>query len=205
MIGDREYMVGWYDATLDAGMWFGLASLTPREAAMMLCQFNPHNDSYDPLTCNNLETNPDDFKRLLRVFDDEQKVEPKARNLRQWLATAHDRRLKYHSWIDAYALARDEESPVDSCSEDNAPNLDGDGTAAIEEPKTKNWILLVQAEAAKRWKALRAAGANPTKHNIKDDLATWCKKTNVLTRRGINPTSDYLYRHVLRKWTPPKN
>jgi hypothetical protein len=77
-------------------------------------------------------------------------------------------------------------------------------TAPDEEPKTKNWILLVQAEATRRWKSLREEGANPTKHNIKDDLATWCRETNVRTDGDINPSGDYIYRHVLRKWTPPK-
>jgi hypothetical protein len=65
-------------------------------------------------------------------------------------------------------------------------------------------MLLIQAEAAKRWKLLRDAGANPTKHNIKDDLANWCRETGVLTDGDINPNAEYIYRHVLRKWTPPK-
>jgi hypothetical protein len=186
-------------------MWFGLASPTPREAAMVLCQLNPHDDACDPTTVTTDETGPEDFKRLLRVFEDVEKVEPKARKLRQWLAVARERRLKYHSWIDAYALARIEELSVDSGSDDGAPKVGGGATAAIEKPETKSWILLVQVEAAKRWKILRGAGANPTKNNIKDDLATWCRETGVLTDGDISPSSEYIYRHVLRKWTPPKD
>ena len=85
-----------------------------------------------------------------------------------------------------------------------SPMVGAGGTAETEEPETKNWMLLIQAEAAKRWKLLRDVGANPTKHNIKDDLANWCRETGVLTDGDINPNAEYIYRHVLRKWTPPK-
>lgn len=71
--------------------------------------------------------------------------------------------------------------------------------------ETKNWMLRIQTEAARRWKALRAGDANPTKHNIRVDLAKWCKEIGVMTDRDINPSADYIYRHVLRKWTPPKD
>lgn len=84
-----------------------------------------------------------------------------------------------------------------------AVEVDGSETATITESETKNWILLIQAEAARRWKMLRDAGANPTKNNIKDDLAKWCQKNSVTTAGGIYPSAEYIYRHVLRKWMPP--
>lgn len=68
---------------------------------------------------------------------------------------------------------------------------------------TNNWKLLVQAEAARRWKVLRVSGANPTPHSIRDDLATWCREQGVSTKTGINPNAEYIYRHVLRNWIPP--
>lgn len=67
-----------------------------------------------------------------------------------------------------------------------------------------NWKLKVQAEAASLWKKLKEAGCNPTKNNIKDDLARWCRDQDVQTDRGINPSSEYISRHALRDWTPPK-
>lgn len=86
---------------------------------------------------------------------------------------------------------------------------EGDKTqAARNHPKTvttSNWKLLVQAEAARRWTVLRAAGANPTPHSIRDDLATWCRTEGVKTKTGINPSSEYIYRHALRNWTPPRD
>lgn len=200
LLGGREYMAGWYNETLDAEMWFGLASPTPHEAAMLLCQHNPHENACDPMKTTTDETGPEDFKRLLRVFEDLEKVEPKARPLRQWLAIARDKGLKYHSWIDAYVMAQVEELPADA---GGVAKVGAGTTAAIEEPETKNWILLIQAEAARRWKLLRDAGATPTKNNIKDDLAKWCRESSVATDGGINPTAEYIYRHVLQKWTPP--
>ena len=86
---------------------------------------------------------------------------------------------------------------------------DGDNTevqpAQSKEASSSNWKLLVQAEAARRWKALRAAGANPTLHSIRDDLAIWCRNEGVKTKTGINPNSEYIYRHVLRNWAPPRD
>ncbi len=70
---------------------------------------------------------------------------------------------------------------------------------------TNNWKLKVQAEAARRWKELVGMGCSPTRHNIKDDLAKWCKANKVTTDRGISPTGDYIYRHVIRSkiWDSP--
>lgn len=131
----RRHFIAWYDNAMDADIWWGLASVTPREAAMLLCEFNPNDDTCNPLTCTNLETKPDDFKRLLRVFKDVKKTDPTARTLRQWLAVARDKPLKYHSWIDAYALARNEDSPADSGSERDAVIVGGGGTAKKPGPK----------------------------------------------------------------------
>lgn len=66
-----------------------------------------------------------------------------------------------------------------------------------------SWIIKIQQEAARMWTALRQSGANPTKLNIIDDLAKWARNTGITSRSGIYPSSSYIYRHVLRKWTPP--
>jgi len=69
----------------------------------------------------------------------------------------------------------------------------------------ENWKMRIQAEAAIRWRKLRKVGCNPTKHSLKDDLAGWCRTEAIMTNTGINPTAEYIYRHVLRQWTPPKD
>lgn len=70
---------------------------------------------------------------------------------------------------------------------------------------TNNWILKIQVEATRFWKQVRAGGGNPTRNNIKGDLATWCRDNEVKTDGGIFPDEDYIYRHVIRKkkWKSP--
>ena len=75
--------------------------------------------------------------------------------------------------------------------------------ADVSAPPLENWMMQVQAEAAKRWIRYRKQSANPTKNTLKDELAKWCKTENIRTKSNINPSAEYLYRHVLRRWTPP--
>lgn len=69
----------------------------------------------------------------------------------------------------------------------------------------ENWKMRVQEEATKRWLDQRALGCNPNPHSLKDELAKWCKDNKIFTKGNINPSPDYLYRHVLssRHWAPP--
>jgi hypothetical protein len=66
-----------------------------------------------------------------------------------------------------------------------------------------NWKMAIQSQAAVIWRQYRAMAANPTKNSIKGDLARWCRDNKITTKTGINPDEDYIYRHVLRGWTPP--
>jgi hypothetical protein len=75
------------------------------------------------------------------------------------------------------------------------------GTENGAEPM--NWIMQIQTEAAALWKRLQDSGASPTKNNIKDTLATWCRNNNVKTPGNICPSEGYISRHVLQKWGPP--
>lgn len=70
---------------------------------------------------------------------------------------------------------------------------------------TKNWKLLVQQEAARRWTALQAGGASPTKNSIKTDLSNWCRDNEIRTSTGVIPSESYIYRHALRNWNPPRS
>lgn len=97
-----ENTIGWYDATLSAATWFGLTSIAPREAAMLLCRFDPHDEKLNPTECSTDETEPNDFKLLLRVLEDVANAESQHRSLLQWLSIARDKGVKYHSWIDEY-------------------------------------------------------------------------------------------------------
>lgn len=210
LLGGREHKTGWYDATMNAALWLKRASVKPDEAAMLLWRLDPLERDWqgnppDPerTFVDGNEASPDYYRALKRAFEDVAETDPKPRTLLDWRDVAKREGLRYHEWIDEYEQARIEELPADVGSEGAAVEVGAGATAAIEEPETTNWKLRIQAEAARRWKVLRDAGANPTKHNIKDDLAKWCRETNVLTDGDINPNAEYIYRHVLGKWMPP--
>jgi hypothetical protein len=103
-----ERKMAWLDITLDAAFWWQRASVSPHEAASLLCQFNPLDCSCDPLNTKNEETGPDDYNKVLRAFDELHSTKPALRRLQDWLGCAKDQELKYHSWIDDYAKARTE-------------------------------------------------------------------------------------------------
>lgn len=93
----------WYDATLSASDWWSLSGLEPVEAAMLLCEQDPHAKP-EPEKTTTSETTPLDYRKLLRAFEDAAKREPGPRALSDWHKHARAVRLKYHSWIDRYAL-----------------------------------------------------------------------------------------------------
>ena len=84
----------------------------------------------------------------------------------------------------------------------DSTDVDSDKNKPVE---LHNWMMLVQTEAAIRWRRYRMQECNPTRHMIADELAKWCRDTDIRTKSNINPTVEYLHRHVLSKrcWTPP--
>lgn len=102
----NEHMLGHLDYSMHAADWFGMAAVTPREAASLLCQSDPLYDKADPENHTNDETGPEDFKLLLRVFSDVERSDPKDRTLIEWFTIAEARRCKHHSWIGRYLDAR---------------------------------------------------------------------------------------------------
>ena len=68
-----------------------------------------------------------------------------------------------------------------------------------------SWKMRVQVEAARRFLSLRKAKANPTKLGVSKDLANWCIENDIRTKTGLHPAASYIYKHVLRPWTPPQN
>ena len=97
--------VVWYDGSLNASQWFSMGSVSPRDAAMLLCQLDPLDNSADPLTTSSDQTDPGDFNLLEKVFKDVASTSPKHRTLMEWRAIAQGRGLRYHDWIDKYAQA----------------------------------------------------------------------------------------------------
>ncbi|WP_235507467.1 hypothetical protein [Acidovorax sp. Leaf78] len=104
LASDLIAFTSWYDATLSASYWWGLSDLQPAEAAMLLCEQDPHEEPTPERTTTS-ETTPLDYRKLLRAFTDVAKREPSPRTLSVWHKHARAERLKYHSWIDRYASA----------------------------------------------------------------------------------------------------
>lgn len=194
--------VGHHDCSMDARTWFDMSDATPTEAAMVLCRLNPL-ECKDPerIYVDGDKSSPDRYRLLLRVFEDVARTSPKHRTLMEWRATARERGLRYHSWIDEYVQFTGRDNAATSAKPDAGQG--GKGTENNEPLQTANWILSIQAEATRMWLILKKAGASPTKNNILNDLAKWCRENEILTPGGIYPSCGYIERHVLRKWKPP--
>jgi hypothetical protein len=98
----------WFEATLDASVFFAYQAMEPEQASMLLCRFNPNTDT--PVfaeTSSTDETSADDFKRLRSLFIDRQRAEPVNRSLLDWIAVADGAACKYHSWVQRYSMHRD--------------------------------------------------------------------------------------------------
>lgn len=101
---DPKGFKAWYDETLNASDWWALSGLDPDEAAMLLCEQDPHEEPTPEKTTTS-ETTPLDYRKLLRAFEDAAKREPRPRTLSDWHRHASAAGLRYHSWIDRYILS----------------------------------------------------------------------------------------------------
>ena len=105
-----EETIGWWDgvAVMSASFWLAQPSVTPHQAALILCQYNPSNLSgADPEKNSTDEAGPVEYRQLLSAFDAMERVAPANRALSEWLKYAKCRGLKYHTWIDEYLSAVD--------------------------------------------------------------------------------------------------
>ncbi len=127
---DAEQLIGWCDATLNAATWWSLSSVTAQEAAALLCRLNPSDEQDNPLEITTDETNPNDFKLLKRVLEDVERSIPQSRTLADWLAVAHEKRLKHHSWAGGYEKARQALKAADA-SEINESTIVVQGRKAL--------------------------------------------------------------------------
>lgn len=95
---------------------------------------------------------------------------------------------------------------VDIESSEPATGTQPQAAPAAPTSESGNWKMVVQAEAAARFKRLRAAGSSPTVYSILDDMVTWCHANDVKTSGCVYPSAGYLRTHVLggKHWTPPR-
>lgn len=159
-----EQIVGWYDQILDASYWLVRTQVTAREAATLLCNQNPLDDSSDPLLLSTDETNPLDFKRLLRVFNEAAELDVKPRTLMLWLDLANQNGLKYHSWIDEYIAAVETTKGAQGLA---PPQLSTEGHSIVKPSETS---AERNARLLKRHRELTGLGDKaPTKTVAKEE------------------------------------
>jgi hypothetical protein len=108
-----EFVAAWWDDAVEASTAWGAESLTPQQAAMSLSGFKPFATSPEEAerVTHPGETTPEDYKRLLFVFESKERAEPKHRTLNDWLDIAREKGVKYHSWIDAWLVATGKIAP----------------------------------------------------------------------------------------------
>ena len=103
---EGERHMAWHDVTLNSAMWWKRTSVKPDEAAKLLCRLDPlKGEDPELIFVGGDESSPGRYRVLLRVFNDVAETVPKARTLLDWLCVAQREGLRYHSWIDEYALA----------------------------------------------------------------------------------------------------
>ncbi len=103
---ERDHEIGWFNVTIEADHWAALSSITPSDAAMLLCRLNPNTETFeDAKETTADELGPENLIRLEQRLADLNKIDPSPRTLRDWLGTARTLGLKYHSWIDSYMEA----------------------------------------------------------------------------------------------------
>ena len=95
--------VGNHDCLMDARMWFDMPDVTPKDAAMVLCRLDQlKREDPERIYVDGDRSSPDRYRLLLLVFEAEARTSPKHRTMMEWRATARERGLRYHSWIDKY-------------------------------------------------------------------------------------------------------
>ena len=112
-----ERKIAWYDQILRASFWWKRASVSPAEAALLLCHQDPNDANGAPLSSANDETAPEHYKELLRVFEEVSVLKPGHRRLKDWVSIAQEDGLRHHSWVTDYAKAISETALEDCVGE----------------------------------------------------------------------------------------
>ena len=102
------YAHSWYDGILNAASWWVAEDVTAEEAALLLCEFDPLKVTADDASkVTTSQTDSEDFLVLRRAFEGISRTNREHRSINQWRLLAVERGLKYHSWIDDYAVVEE--------------------------------------------------------------------------------------------------
>ena len=102
---DQE-LCAWFDATMHAAYWFSMPVVLPRNAASVLCQFDPLHKGEDPERTSNEKTGPKDFEALFHAFLSAKQADKKTRTLMEWIDVAKQvPGIRCHPWVEEYLQA----------------------------------------------------------------------------------------------------
>jgi hypothetical protein len=92
----------WWDIHLDAAAWYRTEAVTPVDAAILLSGHNPSREAAleAAQTFTNASTGPEDYRRLLNVFEGADPT--RRRSLPDWIAYASARVLPIHPWVEEF-------------------------------------------------------------------------------------------------------
>jgi hypothetical protein len=92
----------WWDIHLDAAAWYRTEAVTPVNAAILLSGHNPNRETAleAAQTFTNASTGPEDYRRLLNVFEGADSN--RRRSLPDWIAYATARGLPMHPWVEEF-------------------------------------------------------------------------------------------------------
>ncbi len=92
----------WWDIHLDAAAWYRTEAVTPVNAAILLSGHNPSRETAleAAQTFTNAITGPEDYRRLLNVFEGADPT--RRRSLPDWIDYASARSLQMHPWVEEF-------------------------------------------------------------------------------------------------------
>lgn len=92
----------WWDIHLDAAAWYRTEAVTPVNAAILLSGHNPNRETAleAAQTFTNASTGPEDYRRLLNVFEGADSN--RRRSLPDWIVYASARGLPMHPWVEEF-------------------------------------------------------------------------------------------------------
>ncbi len=98
---EREH--AWWEVCLNLKHWFSLDEVKPEEAAMLVCGFNPHEQSLDEALEFRPAGRPD--LRMREIADQFGRVAvQECRRLCDWIQLAQKKSLTLHPWVQGHII-----------------------------------------------------------------------------------------------------
>lgn len=178
----NDFLASWYDSTINADVWFKRFSVTPEEAAMLLCGIDPlerdsRGNAPDPerTYVDGDQTSPERYRRLRRVFLDVSQHDSKPLTLLEWRDVAKHEGIKYHQWINEHDQAQDQRPANRGVSGSELANA---GKSEAEEthstiPGKMPRIAIGKLAVTAAWKIERETGHRATAMMVIKQLQDW--------------------------------